>query len=135
MVLLHLDNPPIVSETTTTISGDMDVDAVKSVDDESSIEPSKVVEDSSDLQERPLSPPQSNESLSLPPDVKDEDDSESDIDPNLSRNSSQNGPKVYDKEFLLSLRDQASDHAITISNADNIRDIIKRVRHQSLIFL
>ena len=118
MVLFHLDNSQLVSETTIPISGDMEVNDMKNVDESIVVEPSKV-NDSSE-------PQQPIETLPLHSDAKDEDIEECEVEPTLSRNSSQNGPKVYDKEFLLSLRDQASDHAISISH-DNIKDIVKRV--------
>ena len=45
----------------------------------------------------------------------------------LSRNSSQNGPKVYERDELLNLRQHASDHAIILSNQENLKDIVKKV--------
>lgn len=34
---------------------------------------------------------------------------------------------IYPREFLLSRREHASDYALTNSNRDNIKDIVKRV--------
>ena len=77
--------------------------------------------------------PNSDESMTTT-ETKDDDEhdknhelSDQQDNTNLSRNSSQNGPRVYDSEFLRSLRNQASDYAVEISNQDNIREIIKRV--------
>lgn len=125
MLLLHLDNSQIVSETTTPISGDMAVDAVKCVE-ESSVVATAATEDDSDSKTN-------DRSVSLPADTKDNEVStelpQLEAEPKLSRNSSQssNTPKVYEKDFLLSLREHASDHAINMSNVDNMRDIIKKV--------
>ncbi|KAI2795460.1 Eukaryotic translation initiation factor 4 gamma [Blomia tropicalis] len=76
--------------------------------------------------------PNSDESMTTT-ETKDDDEhdknhelSDQQDNTSLSRNSSQNGPRVYDSEFLRSLRNQASDYAVEISNQDNIREIIKR---------
>lgn len=121
MVLLNVDNSQIVSEIANSTSGDMDVNAAKCADESTSEQPYSD-DDAIQTDEAPL-----------PLDTKeDEDELEegeiTDDEPNLSRNSSQNGPKVYDRDILLSLREHASDSAINLSNQANLRDIVKRVK-------
>lgn len=120
MVLLNVDNSQIASEIANSTSGDMDVNATKCADESTSEQPYSD-EDAIQTDEAPL-----------PSDTKDEEELEegeiTDDEPNLSRNSSQNGPKVYDRDILLSLREHASDSAINLSNQANLRDIVKRVK-------
>ena len=55
-------------------------------------------------------------------------DIESDVESKVDVSICQIIPRIYDKEFLLSLRDSATNDAISMSNQDNIRDIIKKVQ-------
>ncbi|KAH9395674.1 Eukaryotic translation initiation factor 4 gamma [Tyrophagus putrescentiae] len=50
----------------------------------------------------------------------------------LSRNSGQNGPKLYERDELLNLRSVASDHAIIFSNQENLKYIAKKTGNNKI---
>ena len=91
--------------------------------------PPKNVDTTDQLNSSPDKAPEGSAQSPLLPEPPKDDNTVNEIehDPQSSRNSSQNGSRVYDKEYLLSRREYASDDAVSSSSC-YLKEIVKKVR-------